>query len=399
MLGYRIFEAQEPQTQNLGSTVRVGRYFCLVVCFLDMLLLTSVLLVIAACPFTRAERWSILGNQHSTSTISIHDNTGLALNPKLLPGHSCYDATLNGTTLHFCYPSLIVSGAPKAGTSALYELISEHPHYIGAKRKENCVKKNTTDAMWTFFTALQEQTQRVLSQEGPGPFILISGCICQECNIWMDFHLRKPKAKYILITRDLSELGWAAFNFWCSEGIDGAKHCLDTVNQWSDVKYHYRSPELFHEIVVAQSLGKQSLRVPNAIHHDVFQKDFYWQKLQDFVNTGISANRVIFVASEVLSENATAVWTKVVSRVSTVPVLTEHPTINTFGSKRINSGDHKGTNTVSNQTDQGSRGGVYAISGHRPILDKTREIIASVWMQDCIWTSQITGYAYPACHA
>ena len=60
-------------------------------------------------------------------------------------------------------------------------------------------------------------------------------------------------------------------------------------------------------------------------------------------------------------------------------------------------GNNKGTHAVVNVT-KNYHPGVYAISKFQKVLPETRSIIAASWRDDCLWTSKLTGYNYPACH-
>ena len=59
-------------------------------------------------------------------------------------------------------------------------------------------------------------------------------------------------------------------------------------------------------------------------------------------------------------------------------------------------GDHKGSHALTDVSTAYTPG-VYAISGFRPMLTKTRRLLDEAWTDDCIWTSRATGYPYPAC--
>jgi hypothetical protein len=63
------------------------------------------------------------------------------------------------------------------------------------------------------------------------------------------FELLKPKSlKALIIMRDYAERAWSAYNFWCEPRIDAK---CEKLGQWV-TKDHYRSPEMFHELILAQ---------------------------------------------------------------------------------------------------------------------------------------------------
>lgn len=61
--------------------------------------------------------------------------------------HSCYTALCEGNqcpnkgnnSWTFCYPAIIVTGVPKCGTSAMYNLLSNFPGAVTMHEKENCL--------------------------------------------------------------------------------------------------------------------------------------------------------------------------------------------------------------------------------------------------------------------
>ena len=56
--------------------------------------------------------------------------------------HSCYDIRYGGNTkIHrVCYPRIVITGEPKAGTSALFALLEQHPNsfFLSSGKKIAC---------------------------------------------------------------------------------------------------------------------------------------------------------------------------------------------------------------------------------------------------------------------
>src|SRR5437868_6822520 len=61
--------------------------------------------------------------------------------------HTCYEIRCDGkacpadnttSTIQICYPAIIITGLPKCGTSAMYDLLSRIPGAVTMHEKENC---------------------------------------------------------------------------------------------------------------------------------------------------------------------------------------------------------------------------------------------------------------------
>lgn len=306
--------------------------------YLYPLLPTFLLLgVICVCG---AESWYVpLDNEDVTSSIQIKRNDEMTSSKKLSLGHSCYEATFNSTIIEFCYPRIIVSGVAKAGTSAAYGLLAGHPNFIGGQRKELCCEDpNSSQSIWRFFKSMEAQTVKGVTA-GMAPTLLISGCIQQHINIRMHRLLHQPNTVYILMTRDLSDLVWATYNFWCNVKYDGPDHCLAEKGHWADPRYHYRSPELFHELILAQAEYKH-ISVP--FNYKLFSEEsmgVFETHATTFLASSVSAEQLLVLASEELSTNATIVWEKVITKLGFSDMsLREHPSVLNFGLVRFNAG-------------------------------------------------------------
>jgi hypothetical protein len=116
------------------------------------------------------------------------------------PYHSCYRAICTGNhctpdhqtaTRDFCYPAIIVTGLPKCGTSAMYELLTKIPGAVMLAEKENCPFTRRR-AHFLFFQSLPE-FQSVKEND-----IIIDGCIDVINNMKMRDTLHRPSTYYIV---------------------------------------------------------------------------------------------------------------------------------------------------------------------------------------------------------
>eukprot|EP00600_Ochromonadales_sp_CCMP1393_P009359 CAMPEP_0174963494 /NCGR_PEP_ID=MMETSP0004_2-20121128/5362_1 /TAXON_ID=420556 /ORGANISM="Ochromonas sp., Strain CCMP1393" /LENGTH=202 /DNA_ID=CAMNT_0016212127 /DNA_START=337 /DNA_END=946 /DNA_ORIENTATION=+ len=76
--------------------------------------------------------------------------------------------------------------------------------------------------------------------------ITVNGCINPWMNAFMH-RLLQPRSAYILVLRELSNMLWASYNFWCEQEWD-APQCKGTT--WSS-EGMYRSGGMFYEILLA----------------------------------------------------------------------------------------------------------------------------------------------------
>jgi len=115
--------------------------------------------------------------------------------------HSCYEVACKGsqcmgskdnaTTIQVCYPGLVVSGLPKCGTSAMYELLTKFPGAITMRKKENCPFRGG-EHLWLYFQSLPR-----MSSVGEHALV-VDGCINILKNVAIRELLRNPNTYYIV---------------------------------------------------------------------------------------------------------------------------------------------------------------------------------------------------------
>lgn len=311
-------------------TVRIG------------VLLAALLLPTAAAVF--GDSWQVpslpaKGTNHSQN-VEIRRSDDSSVPDYLLPGHSCYEAAYNGSVLSFCYPRLVVTGLPKAGTSALHELMEEHPNFVAGAVKENCVGDlSSADSLWVYFKGLSSQLAAA-KEVGSRPAVLVSGCIHRDINIAIHTLLHQPTTTYVIMTRDFSDMLWATYNFWCSPSYDGPEHCTDA--RWANRDHHYRSPEMFHEMVIAQAQGKLQYGYPHPLRYRVVyppSRGIYQNYAAAFESGGVRRDRVLLLACPQLSSNVTTIWSRLVASLNaTDKGIVAHPGLDHFGRVRVNTG-------------------------------------------------------------
>lgn len=159
---------------------------------------------------------------------------------------TAFGAENNSLGYSFCYPSIIVAGFPKCGTSFMFKTLSEHPQLRATRRKEMCYG-GVKSEHWTSFTS---QLAVAITDTSPPP-MLLSGCLHLGANIEAASSLQAGKTKYVFTTRNIPDMLWASYNYWCIPGSD--KLC--SPGQRTN-KGHTRSPEDFHtRVMTGQPMG------------------------------------------------------------------------------------------------------------------------------------------------
>jgi hypothetical protein len=294
--------------------------------------------------------------------------------------------------IEVCYPAVVVIGLPKCGTSAIYDLMAKAFNGVVMAQKENCPSTRRRPH-WEYFNSLPRMESLVEDS------VVIDGCIDITVNMKMRNTLRQPKTHYVVMVRNYADMLWSSYNFWCKREYDTMGLC--GYEKWADPTVHLRSPELFHELIDADRVGKTGVVQPfykplerPCVNAGGFYSEFLDQlyKIQD----GGRRNRTIVLASEELDASPVLALVKIALKVG-CPVKLERfeSAIANFAKIRINSQEKKGTNTY---VSMGRfKPGLYNISGYRPILPATRDMLDKCWVDDCKKIAKVAGYAYAAC--
>ncbi len=196
--------------------------------------------------------------------------------------------------------------------------------------------------------------------------------------------------------RDFADMIWSSYNFWCKVGYD-KEAC--GYERWANKDYHIRSPEIFHDLIVADSQGNTTVVQPfyYPMHRPCANAGGYYNEYIDFhVRRYTTEEYVIIIASEDLEINPKRVANLVANRIHyPIHQLGGLRDLHNFTKIRINSQENKGT-THSILLDS-YKPGVYNISNYRPMLDDTRILLNQCWYDDCRKIAQRTNYTYAAC--
>ena len=144
----------------------------------------------------------------------------------------------------FCYPSVVIMGFPKCGTSYLFMKLSKHPQIYATKRKELCLGGPGSEN-WDKFSS------KLPSPEEVGDRFVMSGCLHLGANFEASSNLCVSNTKYIFVIRDVADMLFAAYNYWCIPNHDD--NCLPGHRTLKGSK---RTVNHFHELITnSSSLG------------------------------------------------------------------------------------------------------------------------------------------------
>ena len=289
---------------------------------------------------------------------------------------NCYAYTGQGGPRTACLPHIIIGGFPKCGTSALFALVSSHPNAVGTHTKEHCMFGNDTAA---FLEGLP-------SKDALGGKRLVSGCIALETNEAVFDWLRpRDPTRVILLVRDFAEMAWASFNYWCLGTLD--KDCAAYAGGWT-LPGHYRSPELFHELVLMQKQGASNLLNSANVFEDPLP---YTNRILRYERLVGSAN-VLVLDSDELRHSARSAWHKIAEFLG---LGGGHPNLDLFEQRLYNTHAARGSQVYSKASAH--QDGLYSISGNRHMLPQTRALLDAAWMHECRQLNQMYGLALKLC--
>ena len=320
-------------------------------------------------------------------------------------------------------PDIAIVGLAKAGTTQLFRVLTSHPNATNfvKGRKEFCLNYDDLYELFeddwnddnddTDFEAAaaaanvpskrQLEAQKALfwhhkinffvankkpSQDKTNQLLTVNACY----HIWdteMTRHYLLPYAKkkkisdqkYIVLFRDPADLLWSAFNYWRIPGFDYGGEGMAVEGK------NYRSPELFHELLLAGNRTKW------------FWEEVHNHHRRESVRTPrkllgmFGPDSVLFLRNEDMLPSVVAKPGGVLDRVSTFTGLQRDLFPEDAYSNVANCNDKAMQNCGSN------RSSTYRIAGNREMLPESRTLIYLNFLEECkIWKRDF-GIKYPSC--
>lgn len=312
------------------------------------------------------------------ATASIHPSL-IPLNPEYAP---------RSEWKQHAYPDLNIIGIAKAGTSQLYKILSTHPDAVPfSKQKESCVlanrvwnegkNKNAVQGkLFDYFNEVHSLNEESLNSSK----ITVDACIETEAAIIRAQYFQPENhPKYIILLRDPADWLWAAWNFWAQPNIDKD---AGPGGSWTQIAKHYRSPELFHEIMASGYKSPQGfglLQNPNPPISRVLAV--------------LGEENVMFARSEDMKPDVVGLPGGFLDKLSNFTGLDRTKFVKSLTEVILNCNDKKGA-----QSDCGSKSvSSYEIAGGREMLAKTRTLVyLRLWERCMMWVKEI-GIVYERC--
>jgi hypothetical protein len=297
----------------------------------------------------------------------------------------------------------------KTGTSQLYKILTNHPEATPYnEEKEYCMYganhiswdtkavAAATDhdklAVQANLYAWHQQaaaaaTNRESQQQQQQRLLTVNGCLNLH-DTWLHLHYLHPiNAKYFILLRDPADWLWAGWNFWVDDVLDGRGQAAG-LKVWASATTEYRSPELFHELILSGHSTKSGARLLDSLRRQTVTAGRRLVALA-------GKEHVMFLKNEdMLPEHidrAGGMLDQIANFTGLARSKFKGPGLHTM----LNCNDNKGFQSKC-QEGSSSRGS-YEIAGHRKMLEKTRAFIYLHFQEECeIWSKEF-GVTYPDC--
>ena len=265
------------------------------------------------------------------------------------------------------HPDISIVGVPKCGTSHMYTILRTHRATM-ALAKEWCPANVTFQALSSY---ARKVDKRLRAAQG---LRSVAACIDTEKSyrFYMHAKQRSPgiSPKFIYMIRDPAELLWASYNFWSMPGDTKE----DTLFRWTRREHSYRSPQHFHELLLSEGriLGGMNLT------QEFFRQRYSLPYLDALISEAGRDNVMIVEASRLEAAEVDNLLKDLAkfTRLSLVGFNKKSARSTTNSGFKLGS---RGVWAVTNER----KAGVYEISGYKPMLEASRELIL--------------GKAYPFC--
>lgn len=301
------------------------------------------------------------------------------------------------------FPKFNVVANLKTGTSQLFNVLNTHRDVgsIEDDWKEHCAKDHygsDSPEQDTYEYALYGwhdfyfSRKQYISETEAKP--QVNGCIGMNADLERRYAYNPPKegTKFFILLRDPADWAWAAYNFFCDPSWED--YPLD--DNWVDERKHYRSPEVFHEVVLSggkllgfgllAELRERSITIIRRLRNLVGTENLIILKNEDLQPHVIQSSGLLERLSETTGLPLDGFDPSVVHSRSNCNANKG------YGEKCIDNRD-----TAKDKHSHASVG--YPVTQNRPMLEATRKFIYLQWHVECkIWAEEF-GVVYPDCLA
>jgi hypothetical protein len=330
--------------------------------------------------------------------------------PALVPLKPEYRPAPEWTTQNIL-PDISIVGLAKAGTSQLYFILTHHaaatPFYPASK--EYCIRlpapledpeswanePRNEDHRSQLQKSLYDWHQNLYAQsvqrQSSTKKKTINACH-NERELWLSLHYLNAtvrgtpdphQRKYVVLLRDPADWLWAAWNYWVDKGLDNT---TDTFGSWATSQSHYRSPALFHELILSADKTVSG-------NHLINERRRWTVTVSRRLVALVGRENVLFLRNEDMLPAVVENQGGLLDRLSSFSGL-NRTLFRDDGFRTIrNCNDMKGEDSKCGN----STSSAYEIAGHREMLESTRSLIYLHFRQECqIWNEEF-GVTYPDC--
>jgi hypothetical protein len=297
------------------------------------------------------------------------------------------------------FPDIWILGCAKAGTSQLYQILTHHPDLQAFNPlKEFCMdpshRLNYSQPNEKLFSSLYSfhefMNRNISNQVSASKKLTVNACLYQNENLLHYIYIQKyylnastfrNRKKFIIIVRDPADLLFSLFNFFSIPSLDSIGE--RQIASWSYEFLDYRSPELFHELVVS---GNKSLygRILIDFLEECFGQFLTWIHL-------VGRENVLIIRNEDMIPEAIDNRGGLLDQLSNFLGINRDSFDSEVVKSRTNCNDGNMTSRgmdakcayESKKSNPRASSLSYPISSHRPILSGTRELVYKIASEAC----------------
>jgi hypothetical protein len=320
------------------------------------------------------------------------------------------------------FPDVNIAGLQKAGSSQLYNILTSHSNMYKFHTKEKefsfkiphlslsvsellslsqndisdfAKRKKITSIQRFFYGRLKNKSFQMLTKvptTKSTKMLSVNACLDTVTTMMMRQYLdRTLNTKVIFLVRDPADWLWSSFNFWTY------KSHIDILNSnkwdWAADPEQYRSPELFHEMLLAgadrfgptaELIGKLRDRINN-LFSLVIAAAAAVEKDNNFTGN------ILVVKTEDMEPDrihSSGLVTKLANFLGVTLDGFDSSTLQSFS----NCGNSRGVGVRCSKTSS-----AYAIAGNRTMLEQSRDLVYLYFAEECkLWAEEF-GVVYERC--
>ena len=300
------------------------------------------------------------------------------------------------------FPDFNVAGLHKCGTSQLTHIISSHPQVrkFGKLHTELVFKHDflfdttvTSDEeqlefqqkLYKFHQNLYKEQRKLMKDTTTknAPTTVASTLVVDDTVLRWRYLQPKKRPLFFIVTRDPADWLWAAWNFWLDTELD-SKPSQWPVRGWATPELQYRSPELFHELL----LGADRVKSYSWFHR---LRDAAVTSPRRFI-AEFGKENIFFARNEDMLPVNVDRKGGLLDRLSSFTGLDREGFRASVAKQIHNCNDVKGNANVCNQTSSS-----YSIAGGRSMLPESRRLVYLFFAAECkVWKEDF-GIEYPEC--